>query len=482
MRLLLGRITAKNKYDAIVVGSGPNGLAASIAIAQTGRTVLLIEQKETMGGGVRTAELTLPGFLHDVCSAIHPMAAASPFFLTLDLAKHGLEWVYPPASVAHPLDDGTAILLERSVEATADNLGVDKVAYQKLMLPLINDWDKLASDLLGPLRLPHHPLALLRLGKCAMRSVRGLAESSFRGGRARALFAGLGAHSILPLEQSSSAAVGLVLGILGHTVGWPVAKGGSQKIADALAEHLLSQGGEIVSGLRVESLDDLPQTRVVLMDLTPRQLLRVAGNSLPSRYRQMLEDHPYGPGVFKMDWALDGPIPWKATECARAATVHVGGTLEEIAASESAVWKGKHPERPFVLLAQQSLFDPTRAPKGKHTAWGYCHVPNGSKFDMTERIESHIERFAPGFRGLVIARKVMSPANLEEYNPNYFGGDIAGGVQSFWMVFARPALRRKEYSTPVKGLYVCSSSTPPGAGVHGMCGYHAARRALHEMF
>ena len=482
MRLLLGRIPAKNKYDAIVVGSGPNGLAASITIAQTGRTVLLIEQKDTIGGGVRTAELTLPGFLHDICSAIHPMAAASPFFLMLDLAKHGLEWVYPPASVAHPLDDGTAVLLERSVEATAENLGVDKAAYQKLMLPLVNDWDRLASDLLGPLRLPYHPLALLRFGKCAMRSVRGLAESSFGGERARALFAGLGAHSILPLEQPSSAAVGLVLGILGHTVGWPVAKGGSQKIADALAEYLLSQGGEIVSGLRVESLDGLPQARVVLMDLTPRQLLRVAGNSLPSRYRQMLEDHPYGPGVFKVDWALDGPIPWKATECARAATVHVGGTLEEIAASESAVWKGKHPERPFVLLAQQSLFDPTRAPKEKHTAWGYCHVPNGSRFDMTERIESQIEFFAPGFRDRVLARKVMSPTELEDYNPNYSGGDIAGGVQSFWRVFARPALRRKEYSTPVKGLYVCSSSTPPGAGVHGMCGYHAARRALHEMF
>jgi len=482
VRLLLGRIPAKNKYDAIVVGSGPNGLAASITIAQTGRTVLLIEQKDTIGGGVRTAELTLPGFLHDICSAIHPMAAASPFFLMLDLAKHGLEWVYPPASVAHPLDDGTAVLLERSVEATAENLGVDKAAYQKLMLPLVNDWDRLASDLLGPLRLPYHPLALLRFGKCAMRSVRGLAESSFGGERARALFAGLGAHSILPLEQPSSAAVGLVLGILGHTVGWPVAKGGSQKIADALAEYLLSQGGEIVSGLRVESLDGLPQARVVLMDLTPRQLLRVAGNSLPSRYRQMLEDHPYGPGVFKVDWALDGPIPWKATECARAATVHVGGTLEEIAASESAVWKRKHPERPFVLLAQQSLFDPTRAPKGKHTAWGYCHVPNGSKFDMTERIESQIEFFAPGFRDRVLARKVMSPTELEDYNPNYSGGDIAGGVQSFWRVFARPALRRKEYSTPVKGLYVCSSSTPPGAGVHGMCGYHAARRALHEMF
>jgi phytoene dehydrogenase-like protein len=478
----LGRIPARNKYDAIVVGSGPNGLAASITIAQTGRTVLLIEQKDTIGGGVRTAELTLPGFLHDICSAIHPMAAASPFFLMLDLAKHGLEWVYPPASVAHPLDDGTAVLLERSVEATAENLGVDKAAYQKLMLPLVNDWDRLASDLLGPLRLPYHPLALLRFGKCAMRSVRGLAESSFGGERARALFAGLGAHSILPLEQPSSAAVGLVLGILGHTVGWPVAKGGSQKIADALAEYLLSQGGEIVSGLRVESLDGLPQARVVLMDLTPRQLLRVAGNSLPSRYRQMLEDHPYGPGVFKVDWALDGPIPWKATECARAATVHVGGTLEEIAASESAVWKGKHPERPFVLLAQQSLFDPTRAPKEKHTAWGYCHVPNGSRFDMTERIESQIEFFAPGFRDRVLARKVMSPTELEDYNPNYSGGDIAGGVQSFWRVFARPAIRRKEYSTPVKGLYVCSSSTPPGAGVHGMCGYHAARRALHEMF
>ena len=478
----MGKIPAKNKYDAIVVGSGPNGLAASITIAQTGRTVLLIEQKETIGGGARTAELTLPGFLHDICSAIHPMAAGSPFFLTLDLAKHGLEWVYPPASVAHPLDDGTAVLLERSVEATAENLGVDKAAYQKLMLPLIDDWVRLASDLLGPLRLTHHPLALLRFGKCAMRSVRGLAESSFRGKRARALFAGLGAHSILPLEQTSSAAVGLVLGILGHAVGWPVAKGGSQKIADALAEYLLSQGGEIVSGLIVESLDGLPQAQVVLMDLTPRQLMRVAGKRLPSRYRQMLEDHPYGPGVFKVDWALDGPIPWKATECVRAATVHVGGTLEEIAASESAVWKGKHHERPFVLLAQQSLFDPTRAPKGKHTAWGYCHVPNGSKFDMTERIESQIELFAPGFRDRVLARKVMSPTELEDYNPNYSGGDIAGGVQSFWRLFAQPALRRKEYSTPVKGLYVCSSSTPPGAGVHGMCGYHAARRALHEMF
>jgi len=481
VRMHLGKIPAKNKYDAIIIGSGPNGLAASITIAQAGRSVLLIEQKETTGGGTRTAELTLPGFLHDICSAIHPMGAASPFFRMLDLSKYGLEWVYPPASVAHPLDDGTAVLLERSVEATAENLGVDAVAYRKLMWPLTSDWDKLVSDLLGPLRLPHHPLALLRFGPRAIRSLRNLAESSFRGERARALFAGLGAHSILPLEHTSSAAVALILGIFGHAVGWPVARGGSQRIADALADYLLSQGGEIITGARIESLSDLPQARAILMDLTPHQLLRVAGNRLPSRYRQMLKEHLYGPGVFKMDWALDSPIPWKATECARAATVHVGGTLEEIAASESTVWKGKQPERPFVILAQQSLFDLTRAPTGKHTVWGYCHVPNSSKFDMTERIESQIERFAPGFRKLVLARKVMSPAEIEDYNPNYFGGDIGGGVQSFWRIFVLPAMRRKEYSTPVKGLYVCSSSTPPGAGVHGMCGYHAACRALSEV-
>jgi phytoene dehydrogenase-like protein len=440
-----------------------------------------MELKETVGGGTRTAELTLPGFQHDICSAIHPMGAASPFFRTLNLSKHGLEWVYPPASVAHPLDDGTAILLERSVETTAENLDVDTKAYQKLMRPLVSDWDKLASDLLGPLRFPHHPLALSRFGSRAVRSVRGLAESSFKGNRARALFAGLGAHSILPLEHTSSAAVALVLGILGHKVGWPVAKGGSQKIANALADCLISHGGEIVTGVRVESLDDLPQARAVLMDLTPRRLLRVAGSGLSPGYRQILEGHPYGPGVFKIDWALNSPIPWKAAECARAATVHVGGTMEEIAASESAVWNGKHPERPFVLLAQQSMFDSTRAPTGKHTAWGYCHVPNGSKFDMTECIESQIERFAPGFGRLVLARKVMSPAELENYNPNYSGGDIAGGIQSFWRVFARPAIGRKEYSIPIKGLYICSSSTPPGAGVHGMCGYHAARRALREV-
>jgi phytoene dehydrogenase-like protein len=472
---------AKSKYDAIVVGSGPNGLAAAITIAKAGHSVLLMEQKETLGGGTRTAEITLPGFKHDICSAIHPMAAASPFFRTLDLSRHGLEWVYPPASIAHPLDDGTAILLERSVETTAENLDVDSKAYRKLMRPLVSDWDKLASDLLGPLRFPHHPLALSRFGPRAVRSVRGLAESSFKGDRARALFAGLGAHSILPLEHTSSAAVALVLGILGHKVGWPVAKGGSQKIADALADCLISHGGEIITGIRVESLDDLPQARAVLMDLTPRRLLRVAGSELSPGYRQILERHPYGPGVFKIDWALNRPIPWKAAKCARAATIHVGGTMEEIAASESAVWNGKHPERPFVLLAQQSLFDSTRAPTGKHTAWGYCHVPNGSKFDMTERIEFQIERFAPGFGKLVLARKVMLPAELEDYNPNYSGGDIAGGIQSFWRVFARPAMGRKEYSIPIKGLYMCSSSTPPGAGVHGMCGYHAARRALREV-
>lgn len=475
-------MTGERAYDAVVVGSGPNGLAASITLAQAGCSVLLLEAKETIGGGTRSSELTLPGFLHDICSAIHPLGVASPFFRSLNLAGHGLEWVYPPASLAHPLDDGTAVVLERSVDATGETLGGDAAAYRKLMAPLIGDWDNLSADLLGRLRPPRHPLALSRLGRQAVRSACGLAESRFDGERARALFAGLGAHSIMPLERPSSAAVGLVLGIVGHAFGWPMARGGSQKIADALGACFLSLGGQITTGRRVESIDDLPRSRAVLLDVTPRQLAGIAGHRLPAAYRRQLKAHRYGPGVFKVDWALDAPIPWKAAECARAATVHIGGTMEEIAASEHAVWVGAHPERPFVLLAQQTLFDPTRAPAGKHTAWGYCHVPNGSMFDMTQRIEAQVERFAAGFRDGVIGRSVMSPADLEDYNPNYVGGDIAGGLQSLWQLFARPALTRRAYSTPAKGLYICSSSTPPGAGVHGMCGYHAARAALREVF
>ena len=423
---------------------------------------------------------TLPGFVHDICSAIHPLAVGSPFLSTLPLSEHGLEWIHPLAPLAHPFDDGTAALLERSVEATCETIGDDASAYRKLMAPLVADWDKLAVELLGPLRPPRHPLALARFGLRAIRSARGLAEAVFRGERARALFAGTAAHSILPLERSLTAGVSLVLGISGHAVGWPMPRGGSQRISDALASYLRSLGGEIVTLTPVESVDELKPSRVILLDLTPRQLLRIADHRLPTRYRRKLQRYRYGPGVFKVDWALEGPIPWKATECARAGTVHLGGTIEEIAAAEGAVWKGQHPERPFVLLAQQSLFDPTRAPEGKHTAWAYCHVPNGSTFDMTDRIERQIERFAPGFRDLILGRSTMSPEGLEEYNANYVGGDIIGGVQDLRQHFARPTLSLSPYVTPARGLYICSSSTPPGGGVHGMCGYFAARAALRR--
>jgi len=468
----------RDAYDAIVVGSGPNGLAAAITLARTGLSVLVYEAKETIGGGARSAELTLPGFVHDVCSAIYPLGVASPFFRMLPLVEHGLEWIYPPASLAHPFDDGTAVLLERSVAETAQTLGPDATAYRKLMAPLVAAWGKLADALLGPLRPPRHPLAMLRFGLHALCSARGLAESLFRGERARAFFGGLGAHAIMPLERPPTAAFGLILGILGHVGGWPVPRGGAQQIANALASYLRAVGGEIVTGVPVACVDDLPPARAVLFDVTPRQLLRIAGSRLAAGYRRRLERYRYGPAAFKVDWALDGPIPWAAPACMRAATVHVGGTLAEIAASERAAWEGAYADRPFVLVAQQSLFDPTRAPAGKHVAWAYCHVPNGSTYDMTERIERQIERFAPGFRDRILARSVMSPAMLERYNPNYIGGDINGGVQDLWQLFTRPTFRLVPYATPAQGFYICSSSTPPGGGVHGMCGYFAARAAL----
>jgi phytoene dehydrogenase-like protein len=467
-------------YDAVVVGAGPNGLASAITLAGAGRSVLVLEGKETIGGGTRSAELTLPGFVHDVCSAIHPLGVASPFFRDLPLAGYGLEWVFPPAAVAHPFDDGSAAVLERSVDATGESLGRDAGAYRRLMGPLLGDWERLASDLLGPLPVPpRHPFAMARFGLRAVRSARGLAEGAFEGKRARALFAGLAAHSILPLERPVSAAFGLVLGTVAHAVGWPMARGGSQQIADALAAHLRSLGGEIVTGTCVESLDQLPPARAILLDVTPRQLLQIAGDRLPARYRRALGRYRYGPGVFKLDWALDGPIPWKAPACGRAGTVHLGGTLPEIAASEQAVWRGELSERPYVIVVQQTLFDPTRAPEGKHTGWAYCHVPNGSTIDMTERIEAQVERFAPGFRDLILARSVMSPTALERHDPNYIGGDINGGVQDLGQLFTRPVARLNPYTTPVRGLYLCSSSTPPGGGVHGMCGYFAAHAALN---
>ena len=442
--------------------------------------MLVVEAKDTIGGGARSAELTLPCYVHDVCSAIHPLAIGSPLFSTLALSEHGLEWIHPSACLAHPFDDGTAAVLERSIEATGDTLGRDASAYRKLMAPLVAHWDELARELLGPLRLPRHPLVLARFGLRAVRSAQGLAKAVFKGERALALFGGMAAHSFLRLDKPPSAAFGLVLGASGHAVGWPLPRGGSQSISDALEGYLRSIGGETVTGTEVESVDELPPARAVLLDVTPRQVIRIAGARLPAGYRRQLEGYRYGPGVFKMDWALDGPVPWKAPECARAGTVHLGGTIDEIASSERAVWEGQHPEKPLVLLAQQSLFDPSRAPEGMHTAWAYCHVPNGSRFDMTDRIEGQIERFAPGFRDRILARSVMSTEGLEEYNPNYVGGDINGGIQDFRQLFTRPTLSRVPYSTPARGIYICSSSTPPGGGVHGMCGYHAARAALRR--
>jgi phytoene dehydrogenase-like protein len=467
---------SRSDNDAIVIGSGPNGLAAAITLASAGRSVLVCEAAEVIGGGTRTTELTLPGFIHDVCSAVHPLAAGSPFFRTLPLTQYGLEWIQPSAPLAHPFDDGTAVVLERESEMTARALGKDAAAYRKLMNPLVADWSLLEDALLSPPSFPRHPLALARFSLRALRSARGLAEDWFQGERARALFAGLAAHSMLPLEQSPSAAFGLLLGITAHTIGWPFPRGGAQRIADALASYLRSLGGEIATGRRIESLDELPAARVILCDVTPRELLRIAGSSLPEEYRNKLARFRYGPAAYKVDYALAGPVPWKAAECARAGTVHLGGTIDEISLAERAPWQGRHAEHPFVLLGQPSLFDPTRAPAGKHTVWAYCHVPNGSQFEMAERIEQQIERFAPGFRERVLARSVMTPSMFERHNANLVGGDISGGANDLWQLLLRPTLRH--YSTPIRGLYLCSSSTPPGGGVHGMCGYHAARMAL----
>jgi phytoene dehydrogenase-like protein len=464
--------------SCVVVGSGPNGLSAAIALARAGCRVTVLEAEDTIGGGTRSAELTLPGFVHDICSAIHPLGVASPFFRSLPLGDFGLQWIHSPAPVAHPLDDGTAVILHRSIEETAAGLGADGPAYRDLLAPLLADGDALLDATLAPLFPPRHPIALARFGWHGMRSARGLAEARFRGERARALLAGLAAHSVLPLEAPFSASFALMLGMLGHRSGWPFPRGGSGAIARALAGYLASLGGEIVTSRRVTDPSDLPPASAVLFDVTPRQLLRITGDRLPAHYRRQLGRYRYGPAAYKLDWALDGPIPWRAPDCALAATVHLGGTLDEIAASERAATQGDHSDRPFVLLAQPSLFDPTRAPAGKHTAWAYCHVPNGSTTDMTERIERQVERFAPGFRGRILARHVMPPAELERHNANYIGGDIVGGSNDMWQLLARPVPRLNPYATPVKGWYLCSASTPPGGGVHGMAGFHAARAAL----
>ncbi len=471
-------------YDAVVVGSGPNGLAAAITLAQAGKSVVVFEAKDTIGGGSRTKELTLPGFKHDVCSAIHPLGLASPFFRSLPLEQYGLEWIQPPAALAHPLDDGTAMVLDRSIEVTTETLGIDADAYRRLMTPLVAHWQTLADTLLGPLRpqMFQHPLLLAPFGLNAIRSAESLAKQLFRGERARAIFAGMAAHSILPLEQSLSAAFGIMLALFGHSVGWPIPRGGSQAIVDALAAHLRSLGGEIVTGVEVTSIEMLPAAHALLFDITPCQLLRIAGKHLPESYRRSLERYRYGSGVFKIDYALDGPIPWKAQQCLRAGTVHLGGTLSEVMRSERQIGQGIPAEKPFVLLAQQSLFDPTRAPVGKHTVWAYSHIPNGSTFDMTERIHTQIERFAPGFQDRILAKNVIPPNALEAYNANYIGGDINGGVADLFQFFTRPTIRLNPYTTPNKRIYICSASTPPTGGVHGMCGYYAAQAALQRAF
>ena len=463
---------------AVVVGSGPNGLAAGIALAEAGRSVTVLEGADRLGGGCRSEELTLPGFVHDTCSTVHSLALASPFLSTLPLAEHGLELVHPSAPLAHPLDDGSAVMLERSVDETARGLGADAAAYRRLFGPLVLSADELFGQILGPLRPPRHPLVMARFGLGALRSASGLARSRFTGERARALFAGCAAHSMLSLTTPASAAFGMVLAVTAHRVGWPVARGGSQRLVDALASQLRALGGEIQTARWVESLDEVEAHTPVLLDVTPRQLLRLAGARLPAGYGRRLGRYRYGPGVFKLDWALEAPIPWSAAEVLRAGTVHLAGTLDEIVASEEAAVRGRHADRPFVLLVQPTLFDPTRAPDGRHTAWAYCHVPQGSTRDMAEAIESQVERFAPGFRDLILGRSVMDSAEVERRNPNYVGGDINGGVQDLRQLFTRPVPRLDPYSTPLRGLYLCSSSTPPGGGVHGMCGYHAARSAL----
>jgi len=463
--------------DAVIVGSGPNGLAAAIALAQAGRGVLVLEGAETIGGGARTAELTLPGFRHDVCSAIHPMAISSPFLRSLPLADHGLEWVHPTAPLAHPLDDRPAALLERDLEATGATLGEDGVRYVRWMKDWVDSWEALSADALAPLGMPAHPFLMAGFGMAGLRKATAVAQR-FKGPAAQALFAGLAAHSVLPLDMMPSAAIGIMLGIAGHASGWPMPRGGSQSLSDALAAHLRNLGGEIEVGVPVSSLDEIPTDGPILFETSPAHLADIAADALPAGFTKKLRRYQYGPGICKLDYALSGPIPWKDPAVARAGTVHLGGTLAEIARSERQAWEGEHCDKPYVLLAQQSLFDDTRAPAGQHTLWAYCHVPSGSDRDMSPIIEHQIEHAAPGFRDLILARHVRTASQYAAYNPNYIGGDINGGAPTMGQLFTRPTARWNPYTTPNDRLFLCSAATPPGGGVHGMCGWHAAQAVL----
>ena len=471
--------------QAVVIGAGPNGLSAAVALARRGVAATVLEAQEQIGGGVNSLPLTLPGFVHDLCSAFHPLGIASPFLRSLPLQEHGLEWIHPPVCVAHPLDDGSAVALRPSISDTAENLHDerDNQRYSAVIEPLVAGWRDLLGDALAPPHVPRHPWLLGRFGVRAIRSVEGLARSWFHGDRARALFAGVAAHSVVPFDKLASSALGLMLMLAAHADGWPFPRGGSIRLSEALAGYLLKLGGTIITGRRVSSMADLPPADAYLFDVTPRQLLAIAVDDLPERYRRRLGRFRYGPGVFKVDWALHGPIPWRAAECRGAGVVHIGGKLDEIARSERAAWDGQHCEKPFVLLGQQSLFDATRAPaSGRHTGWAYCHVPHGSTFDMTDRIESQVERFAPGFRDLILARATHNCAQMEARNANLIGGDISGGALDLPQLFTRPVASLCPYATPNPRIWLCSSSTPPGAGVHGMCGYHAAQAVLRRVF
>ncbi len=475
-------MTSRPTYDAVVVGSGPNGLAGAIRLAQAGWRTLVLEADSLAGGGLRSRELTLPGFLHDVCATVMTTARVSPFMRSLPLEEYGVEWLPVDIPVGHPLEGGQAAFVHQSIEETAAGLGSDGAAYRRLFEPLVRDAEKILGEILGPIPVPpRHLPALVNFGRWALQPGSLLARRAFKSQAARALFGGMAAHSILPLEQLATAAFGLVLSIGAHRHNWPLVRGGAQRFADALVAILRSLGGEVVTGQEVRSLRDIPPARAVLFDITPRSVLRIAGEAFPPSYRRLLQRYRYGPGVCKVDYALDGPIPWRNPDCARAGTLHVGGTLEEVQAAEAAVWRDEHPAHPFVLLVQPTIVDPSRAPHGKHIAWAYCHVPNGSTQDVSAQIEGQIERFAPGFRELVLAKHVFTASQMESYNPNYVGGDINSGVQDLAQLFTRPVPRLNPYRTPLKGLYLCSGSTPPGGGVHGMGGFHAAETALRDL-
>jgi phytoene dehydrogenase-like protein len=468
-------------YDALVIGSGPNGLAAGIRLCLEGLSVKIIEAADTVGGGMRTKQLMHDGFYHDICSAIHPMAVASPFFKRLPLHEHGLEWIHPDHPAAHPLDDSSAGIMFNDLAQTAFHLQQDEDTYKKIVEPIANEWDGLVKDILGPFHIPSNPIRLASFGLKGLQPA-SLFQKRFKTEKAKALFAGMAAHSILPLDNLATTAIGLVFFGTGHTHGWPLPKGGSQAIADALKNYFVSLGGEVETGREVKSINEIGEAKAVLFDLTPKQVLQIAGERFPRSFIRKLEKFRMGSGAFKIDYILKEPVPWRDTQCRRAGTVHIGGTFDEIADSEKIVAEGGHPAKPFVLVAQQSLFDDTRTPDSRHTLWAYCHVPNGSEIDMTRAVENQIERFAPGFKDTVEERHLMNTADLQSYNANYIGGDINGGKQDISQLFTRPAGLFDPYSTPAKGIYFCSSSTPPGGGVHGMCGYHAANSALKKEF